>query len=164
MKSLILIIIILLATTVTASLQETIEKGIIENQIQVPEYTKRILPITGRIVTTDTEERIYVQLDIDGLTIIEPIENYDLELKTTLSLIEEILPIKNQEEIKLKIQQNKDNIVLEPKTWKGEIFTSAAEKITGIELSKDRTITGKIIQRAVALGNIITSWFGYQYF
>lgn len=165
MKSLILILTLLvLTTTVTASLQETIEKAISENQIQVPEYTKRILPVTGRIITTDTEERVYVELDVDGLKIIEPIEEYDLELRTTLPIIKEILPLKDQNEVKLKIEQNKDNIALEPKTWKGEIFTSAAEEITGIELSKDRTVTGTIIQKAVAMGNIIRSWFGYQYY
>ena len=149
---------------VTASLEETMKDAINKNQIQIPEYAKRILPVTGRIITTDTGERIYLKLDINDLTIIEPVEEYDIELKTTLKLIQETMPLNSQEEIKLKIQQNYENIELKSKTWKGEIFISAAEEITGLELSKDKTIKGKLIQRAVALGNIIRSWFGYQYF
>ncbi|MBS3159403.1 hypothetical protein J4436_01310 [Candidatus Woesearchaeota archaeon] len=164
MKITIILIFLLSIIPVTASLEETMKDAINKNQIQIPEYAKRILPVTGRIITTDTGERIYLKLDINDLTIIEPVEEYDIELKTTLKLIQETMPLNSQEEIKLKIQQNYENIELKSKTWKGEIFISAAEEITGLELSKDKTIKGKLIQRAVALGNIIRSWFGYQYF
>ena len=164
MKITIILIFLLSIIPVTASLEETMKDAINKNQIQIPEYAKRILPVTGRIITTDTGERIYLKLDINDLTIIEPVEEYDIELKTTLKLIQETMPLNSQEEIKLKIQQNYENIELKSKTWKGEIFISAAEEITGLEISKDKTIKGKLIQRAVALGNIIRSWFGYQYF
>src|SRR3989339_239998 len=118
MKITIILIFLLSIIPVTASLEETMKDAI--NQIQIPEYAKRILPVTGRIITTDTGERIYLKLDINDLTIIEPVEEYDIELKTTLKLIQETMPLNSQEEIKLKIQQNYENIELKSKTWKGE--------------------------------------------
>ena len=67
MKITIILIFLLSIIPVTASLEETMKDAINKNQIQIPEYAKRILPVTGRIITTDTGERIYLKLDINDL-------------------------------------------------------------------------------------------------
>ena len=152
MRFISLILIFLVAISMVSSeydpnipLSEQLEN--LDENMEFPEDSSIVFPLTIGVTITDTEEELIIEINEDGLSILEE-GSVDMEVNMTTETITELTE-ENNEEI-LTNEEELTNILndleVDSKSTKSHLLMGALEKKYDVQLVDEPSLWYKIIK------------------
>lgn len=139
-KILFLIIALLLVTTVSASLKETVQQEVSATDTTELAKIKFFLPLRLKITDTLTNEQVYIEIKKDSnIYFPDFINKPDIEIKTSEFTLIELLRAEDVDESIL------DQIEISTNSVKGSLTTEFMEDLFNVKLVKKKSFSDKTI-------------------